>query len=71
MSKNGSFFKPDRKYTIGSRTNQGTNVGYRKATEKDNEIHKEKSLVGMKKTLDFYKDRAPKGKKNRWVMHEY
>ncbi|KAA0058076.1 NAC domain-containing protein 92 [Cucumis melo var. makuwa] len=57
------FSLRDRKYPTGLRTNRATEAGYWKTTGKDKEIfgvgH---ALVGMKKTLVFYKGRAPRGR---------
>lgn len=63
----------DRKYATGFRTNRATTTGYWKATGKDRTVVDPgtRSVVGMRKTLVFYKNRAPNGIKTGWIMHEF
>lgn len=63
----------DRKYATGFRTNRATKTGYWKATGKDRTVidPRTKTTVGMRKTLVFYKNRAPNGIKTGYIMHEF
>jgi hypothetical protein len=61
----------DRKYATGSRTNRATTAGFWKATGRDKCIRTSYRKIGMRKTLVFYRGRAPHGQKSDWIMHEY
>ncbi|KAL4326309.1 hypothetical protein GQ457_11G003260 [Hibiscus cannabinus] len=63
----------DRKYATGFRTNRATMSGYWKATGKDRTVvdPRTQEVVGMRKTLVFYQNRAPNGTKTGWIMHEF
>ncbi|KAK6940655.1 NAC domain [Dillenia turbinata] len=63
----------DRKYATGFRTNRATTSGYWKATGKDRTVIDSitRDIVGMRKTLVFYRNRAPNGIKTGWIMHEF
>ncbi|XP_074557807.1 NAC domain-containing protein 7-like [Curcuma longa] len=65
------FSHKDKKYPTGTRTNRATTIGFWKATGRDKPIYSKLSLVGMRKTLVYYKGRAPNGLKSNWIMHEY
>ncbi|GER25327.1 NAC domain-containing protein [Striga asiatica] len=65
------FSHKDKKYPTGTRTNRATSAGFWKATGRDKAIYSKHDLIGMRKTLVFYKGRAPNGQKSDWIMHEY
>ncbi|KAH6788274.1 vascular related NAC-domain protein 1 [Perilla frutescens var. hirtella] len=65
------FSHKDKKYPTGTRTNRATVAGFWKATGRDKAVYDRSGLIGMRKTLVFYKGRAPNGQKTDWIMHEY
>lgn len=65
------FSHKDKKYPTGTRTNRATVAGFWKATGRDKAICSKHDLIGMRKTLVFYKGRAPSGQRSDWIMHEY
>ncbi|CAN8235365.1 unnamed protein product [Cochlearia groenlandica] len=65
------FSHKDRKYPTGTRTNRATAAGFWKATGRDKAVLSKNNVIGMRKTLVYYKGRAPNGRKSDWIMHEY
>ncbi|KAI3685212.1 hypothetical protein L6452_34449 [Arctium lappa] len=65
------FSHKDRKYPTGTRTNRATAAGFWKATGRDKAVLSKDRIIGMRKTLVYYKGRAPNGLKSDWIMHEY
>ncbi|KAG2580925.1 hypothetical protein PVAP13_6KG004876 [Panicum virgatum] len=72
------FSYKDRKYPSGTRTNRATAAGFWKATGRDKPVLSSGrssaaclSVIGMRKTLVFYRGRAPNGRKTDWIIHEY
>ncbi|XP_048548864.1 NAC domain-containing protein 30-like [Triticum urartu] len=75
QSSSGWYFFSfkDRKYPSGTRTNRATAAGFWKATGRDKPVMSSRSrgVIGMRKTLVFYRGRAPNGRKTDWIIHEY
>ncbi|OEL17980.1 NAC domain-containing protein 79 [Dichanthelium oligosanthes] len=75
----GYFFcRRSVKFPSGLRTNRATRAGYWKSTGKDKAVLRQQQHgrgggdpAGVKKTLVFYRGRAPTGDRTNWVMHEY
>ncbi|KAA8516760.1 hypothetical protein F0562_017042 [Nyssa sinensis] len=67
------FFIPrQEKEARGGRPNRLTTSGYWKATGSPGYVYSSQNrVIGMKRTMVFYKGRAPSGKKTEWKMNEY
>ncbi|MBA0738836.1 hypothetical protein Gogos_012155, partial [Gossypium gossypioides] len=67
------FSTREAKYPNGNRSNRATLSGYWKATGIDKQIVScsGNQVVGMKKTLVFYRGKPPQGTRTDWIMHEY
>ncbi|KAI7993185.1 NAC domain-containing protein 30 [Camellia lanceoleosa] len=65
------FSHKDKKYPTGMRTNRATAAGFWKATGRDKAVLSKNRIIGMRKTLVFYKGHTPNGRKSDWIMHEY
>ena len=67
------FSTREAKYPNGNRSNRATGSGYWKATGIDKQIVtcRSNQVVGMKKTLVFYRGKPPRGSRTDWIMHEY
>ncbi|XP_049394428.1 NAC domain-containing protein 83-like [Solanum stenotomum] len=68
------FSNKEAKYRNGNRANRATIGGYWKPSGLDKQIicSKRKPIIGMKKTLVFYKGKtASQAYRTDWIMHEY
>ncbi|KAI4383632.1 hypothetical protein MLD38_009444 [Melastoma candidum] len=74
------FSTREAKYPNGNRSNRATVSGYWKATGIDRQITVASPtdskdicnrVMGLKKTLVFYRGKPPSGTKTDWIMHEY
>ncbi|KAI8013443.1 NAC domain-containing protein 90 [Camellia lanceoleosa] len=67
------FFIPrQEKEARGGRPNRLTTSGYWKATGSPGDVYSSQNrVIGRKRTMVFYRGRAPTGRKTEWKMNEY
>lgn len=67
------FFMPRQEREVrGGRPSRTTASGYWKATGSPSHVYStENKVIGMKKSMVFYKGKAPTGRKTKWKMNEY
>ncbi|XP_044462387.1 NAC domain-containing protein 90-like [Mangifera indica] len=66
------FFVPRQESEArGGRPNRLTTEGYWKATGSPGFVYTSNRAVGEKRTMVFYRGRAPNGRKTQWKMNEY
>lgn len=67
------FFSPGQEREArGGRPSRTTACGYWKATGSPGYVYSsDNTVIGVKKTMVFYKGKAPSGKKTKWKMNEY
>ncbi|XP_027347932.1 NAC domain-containing protein 90-like [Abrus precatorius] len=67
------FFTPGQEREArGGRPSRTTSCGYWKATGSPGYVYSsDNKVIGMKKSMVFYKGKAPTGRKTKWKMNEY
>ncbi|XP_058204864.1 NAC domain-containing protein 96-like [Rhododendron vialii] len=67
------FFVPRQEKEVrGGRSNRLTTTGFWKATGSPGYVYSsDNRIIGAKRTMVFYKGRAPTGTKTEWKMNEY
>ncbi|XP_015577687.2 NAC domain-containing protein 90 [Ricinus communis] len=67
------FFTPrQEREARGGRPSRTTASGYWKATGSPGYVYSsDNRVIGVKKTMVFYKGKAPTGRKTKWKMNEY
>ncbi|KAK4286333.1 hypothetical protein QN277_002901 [Acacia crassicarpa] len=67
------FFSPrQERETRGGKPNRSTACGYWKATGSPGHVYSsDNRVIGLKKTMVYYRGKAPCGRKTKWKMNEY